>query len=139
VISVYREALIPVTLLNTERPEVLALAFLVERAHPSYAGRLELCEQARLIRGAAGLSGGNIDYLVSTLSHLQELGIRERGLERLLSLVGAHVARCEADGHVRAGALAMMREWRRRPVRMRRSLRPEDARRFGYRAALNSR
>ena len=38
IISVYREALVPVTLMTPERPEVMALAFLVERAHPSYAG-----------------------------------------------------------------------------------------------------
>ena len=54
VVSVYREALVPVTLMTPERPEVLALAFLVERAHPSYAGALALCEQAQLIRGGAG-------------------------------------------------------------------------------------
>ncbi|MES1179885.1 MAG: gamma-glutamylcyclotransferase, partial [Hyphomicrobium sp.] len=78
VISVYREALVPVTLMTPERPEVQALAFLVERAHPSYAGPLSLCEQANLIRGAAGRSGSNIDYFLSTLAHLSELGIRER-------------------------------------------------------------
>jgi cation transport protein ChaC len=138
IISVYREAMVPVTLLTTGHPEVMALTFLVERAHPSYAGRLALTEQARLIRGAAGLSGGNIDYLVSTLAHLGELGIRERALERLMTLVGAHVTRCAAGGHVRPGALAMMREWRKRPLRVRR-LRPGDARRFGYRAALGVR
>ena len=38
-------------------------AFLVERAHPSYAGRLALAEQAHFIRGAVGRSGNNIDYL----------------------------------------------------------------------------
>jgi cation transport protein ChaC len=139
IISVYREALVPVTLLKAGHPEVAALTFLVERAHPSYAGRLPIREQACLIRGAAGLSGGNIDYLANTISHLRELGIRERGLERLMSLVGVHVTRCGADGHVRPGALAMMREWRKRPVRVRRGLRPEDARRFGYRAALGVR
>ena len=62
--GVYREALVPVTLMSGERPEVLALTFIVERAHPSYAGRLPLAEQAHLIRGAAGRSGNNIDYLV---------------------------------------------------------------------------
>jgi hypothetical protein len=85
------------------------------------------------------LSGGNIDYLANTVAHLRELGIRERGMERLMSLVGVHVTRCAADGHVRPGALAMMREWCKRPVRVRRSLRSEDARRFSYRATLGTR
>jgi cation transport protein ChaC len=139
IVSVYREAFVPVTLMKTGHPEVSALSFLVERAHPSYAGRLPLTEQAHLIRGAAGLSGGNIDYLANTLAHLKELGIRERGLERLMTLVGAHVGHREADGPVRPSALAMMREWRKRPVRVRRGLRSEDLRRFSYRAALTAR
>jgi cation transport protein ChaC len=138
VVSVYREALVPVTLLTPGRPEVTALTFLVERAHPSYAGALALARQAHLIRGAAGLSGSNIDYLVSTLAHLAELGIRERALERLLSLVGAHLARGEVEGHARPGAAALMQECRKRPVRVRR-LRPEDLRRFGYRNVLGAR
>jgi glutathione-specific gamma-glutamylcyclotransferase len=139
IISVYREAMVPVRLLTPEHAEVLALTFLVERAHPSYAGRLPLAEQANLIRGAAGLSGGNIDYLANTLAHLRELSIRERELERLMALVGSHVVRAPGDGHVRPAALAMMREWRKRPVRTRRLLRPGDARRFSYRAALGAR
>jgi len=138
VVSVYREALVPVTLLNAERPEVMALAFLVERAHPSYAGVLSLAEQAHFIRGGAGRSGNNIDYLASTLEHLAQLGIRERGIERLLTLVGAHVARRADGGHARASALALARVFGRHPARARR-IKAEDARRFGYRAALNTR
>jgi cation transport protein ChaC len=136
--SVYREALVPVHLLNIERAEVMALAFLVERAHPSYAGALPLAEQARLIRGAAGRSGNNIDYLVSTLSHLHALGIRERDLERLKGLVGTHAARGEAVEHVRASARALTEICGRQPVRVRR-LRPDDGRRFCYRSVLGVR
>lgn len=138
VISVYREALVPVTLLNAGRAEVMALAFLVERAHPSYAGVLPLAEQAHLIRGARGRSGNNIDYLVNTLAHLRALGIRERDMERLKGLVGAHAARGEAVGHVRASAKGLTAECGKRPVRARR-LKPEDARRFSYRNVLGVR
>jgi cation transport protein ChaC len=138
VASVYREALVPVALLGGERPEVLALTFLVERAHPSYAGRLGLAEQARFIRGAVGRSGNNIDYLASTLAHLSQLGIRERDLERLQGLVGTHAARGANEAHVRASAAAMVRVFGRDPVRARR-LKAEDARRFGYRAVLTTR
>jgi cation transport protein ChaC len=137
VIPVYREALVPVTLMMGERPEVMALAFLVERAHPSYAGALALARQAQLIRGATGRAGSNIDYLVNTLAHLGELGIRERGLERLLGLVGAHLARGEAQGHERPGARALMQAYGRRPVRAPR-FRPEAGHRFGYRSALHA-
>jgi glutathione-specific gamma-glutamylcyclotransferase len=138
VVSVYREALVPVTLMTPKRPEVLALAFLVERAHPSYAGALALCEQARLIRGGSGRSGNNIDYFLSTLAHLGELGIRERELERLLGLVGSHLAHNGAgNGVTHPSAVALMHEQRKRPVRTR-PFRPEDARRFCYRTALGA-
>ena len=135
IVSVYREAMVPVTLMTPERPEVLALAFLVERAHPSYAGALALIEQAHLIRGAAGRSGSNIDYLLSTLAHLGELGIRERALERLLGLVGSHLAHGGVAGVSRPSAVALLQEHRKRPVRTR-PFRREDARRFCYRSVL---
>jgi cation transport protein ChaC len=140
VISVYREALVPVTLMTTERREVMALAFLVERSHPSYAGRLPLAEQAQLIRGACGRSGSNIDYLISTLDHLKELGIRERAIERLVGLVGAHVARGVGAGQARPNAHHVVVHGccARRPARVR-PLKPEDVRRFSYRAALTAR
>ena len=114
--SVYREALVPVTLLTGERPEVMALAFLVERAHPSYAGDLPLAEQAHVIRGGIGRSGNNIDYLASTLAHLAALGIRERPLERLQAIIGTFAARGPGDRHTRATAASMVRVFGRRPA-----------------------
>ncbi len=102
VASVYREALVPVTLLSGEHPEVMALTFLVERAHPSYAGQLALAKQAHFIRGAVGRSGNNIDYLASTLAHLNQLGIRERELERLLG-AGRQLRRARRRQRARAG------------------------------------
>ena len=38
---------------------VTAVAYVVERRHPSYAGRLPLAEQVRIIRAARGISGCN--------------------------------------------------------------------------------
>jgi cation transport protein ChaC len=136
--SVYREALVPVTLLTGERPEVMALAFLVERAHPSYAGDLPLAEQAHVIRGGIGRSGNNIDYLASTLAHLAALGIRERPLERLQAIVGTFAARGPGDRHTRATAASMVRVFGRRPAHARR-VKAEDLQRFCYRTALTAR
>src|SRR5262245_48574381 len=79
--GVYREAVVPIELEGEElspgagSSEVTALTYIAERAHPNYAGRLPLSLQARLIRGGRGLSGANVDYLVSTVRHLAELGI----------------------------------------------------------------
>jgi cation transport protein ChaC len=136
--SVYREALVPVTLLTGERPEVMALAFLVERAHPSFAVALPLAEQAHVIRGGVGRSGNNIDYLASTLAHLAALGIRERPLERLQAIVGTFAARGPGDRHTRATAASMVRVFGRRPAHARR-LKAEDLQRFCYRTVLTAR
>jgi cation transport protein ChaC len=134
--GVYREAHLPVELLGSRR-EVLALTYIVERAHPAYAGRLPLSLQAQLIRGARGASGGNLDYLINTLQHLAELGIRERDLERLLAVIAPHAARGPAAQHVHAFATGITRTVRPKPIgfRMRR-LKPAQRRRFLYRQRL---
>jgi cation transport protein ChaC len=133
--GVYREAHLPAELLAAGRQEVLALAYIVERAHPSYAGRLPLALQARLIRGARGRSGNNLDYLVSTLRHLAELGIRERELERLLVLIGPHTPRLPPCPTGSPHAAAMVRLARLRPWSSRPRL-PQADRRFLHRLQL---
>jgi glutathione-specific gamma-glutamylcyclotransferase len=90
--GVYREALVPVTL-DGGGASLRAVAYLAERAHPSYTGRLTIGQQARLIRAARGLSGGNLEYLISTLDHLAQFGLRERELERVLVAAGSVFAR----------------------------------------------
>lgn len=135
--GVYREAHLPVEITEGENREVLALAYIVERAHPSYAGQLPLARQARLIRGARGISGVNLDYLISTLRHLAELGIRERELERILTLIGPHAARCAVTERGSASAVGMLRAALSRPVPVRR-MRSEQRRRFLYRLRLGA-
>lgn len=95
----YREAWLPVTLLDGSHSQVMAIAYLVERRHPNYAGRLPIKVQAHLIRGARGISGTNVDYLLSTVAHLVELGIRERELERIVAIAAPHLqaTRCRVE------------------------------------------
>ena len=140
--GVYREAHVPVELEGdaggTEAAsanEVLALAFIAERAHPNHAHRLPLAIQARLIRGGRGVSGANLDYLVSTVRHLIELGIRERELERLVAMAGGLAWR-RAGGEVSPYAAALVRAERSRPAPVRRLARKEERRRFLYRLKL---
>lgn len=64
-----------------------ALTFLSDRAHPQWAGVLDLDIQAGLIAGATGLSGRNVDYLRDLVRHLREEGARDLGMERLLETV----------------------------------------------------
>lgn len=64
-----------------------ALVYLSDRQHDQWAGRLSLEDQARLIAGAKGLSGRNIDYLTDLVAHLRADGLRDRSMEALLRRV----------------------------------------------------
>ena len=64
-----------------------ALGYVADRRHPQYAGKLDVAEVARRIRGAIGLSGSNVDYLRNTVLHLEEMGIHEGSLHRVLRQV----------------------------------------------------
>jgi glutathione-specific gamma-glutamylcyclotransferase len=77
VTDVYIEATRPVSLLDGSGRELEALCYIVDRAHPQYAGRLSIEAQASLVRSAAGLSGANIDYVLNTVRHLEEAGIHD--------------------------------------------------------------
>jgi glutathione-specific gamma-glutamylcyclotransferase len=134
--GVYRELHAPVELIKGQHREVLAaLTYIVERAHPNYAGQLPLALQARLIHGSEGLSGANLDYFISTLRHLKELDIRERELERVLGVIGPHAARLPERNGASPHAAAMLRLERLRPP-ARRAKSPRGDRRFLYRLHL---
>lgn len=132
--GVYRNVHVPITLTQSRR-EVTALAFIVERSHLNYAGRLPVTAQARIIAAAAGISGANIDYLANTLAHLREMGLRERELERVFALVGAFAAREGQGGPegVRPAARAMQQALRSTPPLVAPRRQKEPGRRFLYR------
>lgn len=133
--GVYREALVPLTIEEGRRREVLAQAYIVERAHPSYTGPLTLRQQAHLIRGARGISGANLDYLINTLAHLDQLGIREPELHRLLTVIGPHFSRDGGDGLASPRAASLLKVCRRLPFDAAVS-RPGDRRRFIHRRQI---
>jgi len=87
----YVEARATVRLADGRR--VSAVSFFSDTSHPQWAGVLDPERQARLIAGARGLSGQNIDYLRDLVEHLRAEGIRDHGMERLLE----RVARLEAE------------------------------------------
>lgn len=65
-----------------------ALVFLVDEKHAQYAGRLEVAEQARLVRAAQGESGPNTEYVFETAKILAALGIHDRYLGELVEMLG---------------------------------------------------
>jgi cation transport protein ChaC len=64
-----------------------ALAYVADRKHPQYAGKLDVAEIARRIRVAFGKTGSNVEYLKNTVLHLEEMGIHEGTLHRVLRQV----------------------------------------------------
>jgi len=83
VTRVYREITRPITLLDDDRQQVRALIYAIDRNHVQYAGRLPFDTQVNMISEGVGKSGNNIDYVVSTATHLKEVGITDRNLERI--------------------------------------------------------
>jgi cation transport protein ChaC len=83
----YVEALVRIRLIG--RGPVRAVTYLSDTRHPQWAGALSLEAQARLIAGARGLSGPNIDYLRDLVAHLRAEGLRDVGMAKLLERVSA--------------------------------------------------
>jgi cation transport protein ChaC len=81
VTSVYLERKVRVLL--WEGAVVEALTYVADRRHPQYAGALEREELLRLTSKAVGGSGANADYILNTVAHLEEVGIKDATLEWL--------------------------------------------------------
>jgi cation transport protein ChaC len=67
----------------------IALTYLVDRAHPQYAGKLDEETMFRFVLDAKGQSGVNRDYVINTAEHLAELGVRDAALVRLATRLAA--------------------------------------------------
>jgi cation transport protein ChaC len=80
---VYREVMRSVWLENDARERVAALAYVVDRGHVQYAGRLSLQEQQRYVRQGHGRSGNNRDYVLETVRSIEAQGFRDPQLHQL--------------------------------------------------------
>jgi glutathione-specific gamma-glutamylcyclotransferase len=83
VTSVYREVMRSVWLENEPRQRVSALAYVVDRGHVQYAGRLSLAEQLRHVQQGHGQSGANREYVIATVKAIEAEGFRDAPLHRL--------------------------------------------------------
>ncbi len=68
-----------------------ALAFVVNRASPLYAGRLSPDQVAAVLAQACGHWGTGAEYLMNTVAQLEASGIRDRRLWQLQDLVAARI------------------------------------------------
>jgi glutathione-specific gamma-glutamylcyclotransferase len=85
VTSVYLERSVRLTLADGR--QVSGLTYVIDRAHPQYAGAVSVEEAARIVHGAVGRSGANPVYVANTVEHLRELGIRDQWLESVVAAI----------------------------------------------------
>ena len=74
---------------KTATGNVTALTFVVDPAHPQFAGDVAADVAATLIRRATGQFGSCRDYLASTVAELARAGIDDQDLNDLLRRVDA--------------------------------------------------
>lgn len=87
--GVYRPSRLEMTVVDdtNRRRRIAAQTYVVDRAHPQYAGALSDAELAALVLQGVGTAGPCLDYLINTVGHLGKIGIPDRRLERMLALV----------------------------------------------------
>jgi glutathione-specific gamma-glutamylcyclotransferase len=77
--NVYTERVLPVGLSDGRRAP--AVTYVVDRSHIQYAGALQVEEAARIVMRSHGQSGPNDAYVLNTVAHLNEMGVRDLWLE----------------------------------------------------------
>jgi cation transport protein ChaC len=75
---------------RTPQGEVSALAFTLSRNSPQHTGRLSEAQLVDILRHARGRYGTTLDYLLRTARSLQERGVRDHEIERLVLLSKRH-------------------------------------------------
>lgn len=81
---------------------VTAYGYVCDHAHPQYAGNLPEEEKVALIRQGEGREGPCREYLANTVRHLDDLGIRDGLLHRMLRAVDEGAAGTRAKAESRA-------------------------------------
>ncbi|MGB5214503.1 MAG: gamma-glutamylcyclotransferase [Anderseniella sp.] len=66
--------------------KVSALVYLVDQDHVQYAGKRSAQDLLPYVLQGHGKGGPCIDYIASTLEHIEELGFRDRHLSEVLTL-----------------------------------------------------
>jgi len=71
---------------TTSAGPVNAYTFVADTSNEQYTGKLDEAETVKLVLQGCGISGTCIEYLQNTLAHLEELGIHDRTLARIVGL-----------------------------------------------------
>ena len=68
---------------------VSAYGFVARREHRQYAGKLPVARAAQLIRQGRGPHGSGLEYVANTVRHLDNIGIHDDFLHRVLAAAWA--------------------------------------------------
>jgi cation transport protein ChaC len=85
VTDVYARRRLPVTIAGRR---ATAWGYVVRRDHVQYAGRLPPARLLELVCGGCGRSGHCRDYVISTVGHLEAMGIVDGPLHALAKALG---------------------------------------------------
>lgn len=85
--GVYDARLLPC---RTAHGPVMALAFTLSRRSEACLSRLPDAEMLHVLRHARGRYGSTLDYLTQTAAALQQQGVRDREIQRLMALARRH-------------------------------------------------
>ena len=88
--QVYLEVTQTVELLGGQE-KVEAVAYIVDRAHAQYAGKLSHADLMKHVMQGEGKMGHCRDYVMNTLLHLRQMNIHDKTLEAIgaeLNLLG---------------------------------------------------
>ncbi len=82
---------------QTDEGPVRALTFAMDRTSANYVTGLPYDELVRILATASGSLGSMADYLLSTVEHLDALGLHDRMLWRLQADVARYLQQAEQD------------------------------------------
>ena len=75
---------------RTAQGDIQALAFTLSRRSPQHTGHLPDPQLIDILRHANGRYGSTLDYRLETARALRERGVRDREIERMVSLARQH-------------------------------------------------
>ena len=105
VVGSYKPRWLQVRQLHPAGHSLTALAFVVDRAHPQYAGRLATAREAKVIATAQGVFGSSADYLERSRVALVTHGVVDPYLERLAAAVARLRGTQAAPDSAKSGAV----------------------------------
>ena len=81
---------------RTPQGIVRALAFTLSPRSPAHTGRIPDDQMVQVLRESVGRFGSTLTYLMETAVSLRRCGIRDRDVERLVTLARHHRIECPA-------------------------------------------